>query len=91
MMAEYANAEGLIEMKKYHGKDGKVNMCKGLEDMMTEKLEEGLALGKEQGIKAFVEACQELQVPKDETIAKLCGKFNTTRERAEETLQNYWK
>ena len=84
MMAEYANAEGLIEMKKYHGK---VNMCKGLEDMMVEKLEEGL----ERGIKAFVEACQELQVPKEETIAKLCDKFNTTRERAEETMQNYWK
>ena len=90
-------------MKKYHGKDGKVNMCKGLEDMMAEKLEEGLALGKEEGlalgkeeglergIKAFVEACQELQVPKEETIAKLCNKFNTTRERAEETIQNYWK
>ena len=87
MMAEYANAEGLIEMKKYHRKDGKVNMCKGLEDMMTEKLEQGL----EQGIKAFAEVCQELHVPKEETIAKLCDKFNITRERAEETIQNYWK
>lgn len=99
MMAEYANAEGLIEMKKYHGKDGKINMCKGLEDMMTEKLEQGLAMGKEQGleqgleqgIKAFVEACQELQVSKEETVAKLCEKFNLTRERADRTVQNYWK
>lgn len=87
MMAEYANAEGLIEMKKYHGKDGKVNMCKGLEDMMTEKLEEGL----EQGIKAFVEVCQELQVTKEETIAKLCDKFTLTQERAEKIVQSYWK
>lgn len=37
-------------------------MCKGLEDMMAEKLEEGL----ERGIKAFVEACQELQVSKED-------------------------
>lgn len=50
MMTEYANAEELIEMKKYHGKDGKVNMCKGLENMLTQKMEEGL----EQGHKAFV-------------------------------------
>lgn len=80
MMAEYASAEGLIEMKKYQRKDGKVNMCKALEDLMTEKLEEG-----------FIEACQELQVPREETITKLCDKFNLTRERAEETMQNYWK
>lgn len=50
MMTEYANAEELIEMKKYHGKDGKVNMCKALENMLTQKMEEGL----EQGHKAFV-------------------------------------
>ena len=65
-------------------------MCKGLEDMMTEKLEQGLAMGLEQGIKAFVEACQELQVSREETIAKLCDKFNLTQEHAKETVQNYW-
>ena len=99
MAAEYANAEGLIEMKKYQGKDGKVNMCKALEDMRAEALEEGLAKGIEQGIErgieqgisAFIEAYQEFRVSREETLGNLCDKFNLSRNLAEEYMLKYWK
>lgn len=41
--------------------------------------------------KAFAEACKELRVPKCETIAKCCDKFNIIWESREEIVQNYWK
>lgn len=84
MMAEYVNEQGLIEMKKYQGKDRKINMCKALEDMRTESREEGKQ-------EAFIEAYQEFQVSREETIVKLCEKFNLSRESAEECVRKYWK
>ena len=88
MVAEYANAEGLIEMKKYHGKGGKVNMCKALEDMVTESREEGREEGRQE---AFIEAYREFQVSREETIVKFCEKFNLSRECAEDCVRKYWK
>lgn len=87
MVAEYADVEGLIEMKKYHERDGKVNMCKALEDMRMEALEEGLG----QGIKAIVEICQEFHVSEEEAVDRICDKFRLPRERAEECVRKYWK
>lgn len=91
MVAEYANAKGLIEMKKYHGKEGNVNMCKALEDLMADSREEGRAEGREEGGKAFIEAYQEFHVSREETIVKFCEKFDLSRECAEEYVQKYWK
>ena len=88
MMAEYVNEEGLIEMKKYQGKDRKINMCKALEDMRTESREEGREEGRQE---AFIEAYQELQVSREETIVKFCEKFNLSRDRAEDCVRKYWK
>lgn len=64
-------------MKKYQGKGEKVNMCKALEDMRAESREEGR-------ISAFVEVYQEFQASGEETIIKLCKKFDLFRERAED-------
>ena len=91
MVSEYVNEEGLIEMKKYQGKGGKVNMCKALEDMRAESREEGREEGLAWGIGAFIEAYQEFQVSKEKTIVKLCEKFDLSRERAEDCVRKYWK
>ena len=91
MVSEYVNEEGLIEMKKYQGKGGKVNMCKALEDMRAESREEGREEGLSRGIVALIEAYQEVHVSKEETIAKLEEKFELSRECAEDYVQKYWK
>ena len=41
MAATYADAEELIEMRKYRGKGGKVNMCKGLQEWLEDERSEG--------------------------------------------------
>lgn len=50
MMAEYGHAEELLGLKKYRGKDGKVNMCKGIQGMLEDSRAEGLSQGISQGI-----------------------------------------
>ena len=50
MMAEYGNAEELLGIKKYRGKDGKVDMCKGIMGMVEEGRMEGRMAGLTEGI-----------------------------------------
>ena len=46
MALAYANAEELIGVKKYHGKDGKVNMCEGIRGLVEEGRMEGRLEGE---------------------------------------------
>ena len=42
VITKYANlGEGVIEMEKYKGEDGGINMCKGLRDLIDDSKEEG--------------------------------------------------
>ena len=41
MMVEYGNAGELLGIKKFHRKDGKVDMCKGIEEMLEDSRAEG--------------------------------------------------
>ena len=95
MVSAYVNEEGLIEMKKYQGKDRKVNMCKALEDMRADSREEGRKEGREEGlargIAALIEAYQEFRASREEIIVKLCDKFDLSRECAENHVQKHWK
>ena len=43
MAAAYVKAEELIAVKKFYKKEGKVNMCKALKDLIEEGREEGEA------------------------------------------------
>ena len=50
MMAEYGNARELLGIKKYRGKDGKVDMCKGIMGMVEEGRAEGRMEGRMIGL-----------------------------------------
>lgn len=93
MAVAYAdvNEEKLIAMKKYCGKDGKINMCKGLEELLEGKHQEGINLGIEQGIRALIESYREIGVDKEATLAKVLQKFEITEEKACEYIEKYWK
>lgn len=45
----YTDASELTAVKKFHRKDGKVNMCKALTELIEEGREEGRAKGREEG------------------------------------------
>ena len=48
-------------------------------------------IGKEEGIKALVEACKELDISKEITQSKLESKYILSKELAEEAILKYWK
>lgn len=50
VIAQYANASELLEQKKaMTGKDGKVNMCKALKELIANGKAEGEAIGRAEG------------------------------------------
>lgn len=59
VIAKYVNIKnGTVKMNDYKGKDGKINMCKGIEDLMEDSKakgrEEGRSLGAEQERKNII-------------------------------------
>ena len=46
MIAACTDAEELLGMKKYYGKDGRVNMCRGLKEWLEDERKEGRQEGK---------------------------------------------
>lgn len=52
---------------------------------------EGQAVEREQGIRMLIETCQEVGVPREETLKKLHEKYDLDINRAKEYLQEYWK
>lgn len=63
MAIAYADAEELMDVKKYRGKDGKVNMCEGIREMIEdgrlEGIMEGRLEGREEGLIAGKKAGSE--------------------------------
>ena len=49
VVSHYANAAELLAVKDYYGKEGKVNMCKAIRDLMEDSRAEGRAEGREEG------------------------------------------
>ena len=54
-------------------------------------LDIGIQKGIEQGIKALIETCEEVQISKEDTMQKIMEKFKLEKSQAEEYLQKYWK
>ncbi|MCM1439646.1 MAG: Rpn family recombination-promoting nuclease/putative transposase [Roseburia sp.] len=56
VVAHYVNAPELVEIKDdYYGKDGKVDMCKALKELMEDSRKEGRAEGREEGVEEGIE------------------------------------
>lgn len=91
MAVTYANAEELIAVKKYHGKDGKVNMCKAIKEMLEDEREEGRQEGIQEGIQALIEICLELGMTQKDTENKILQKFDISEERVREYMGKYFK
>ena len=84
MAVAYTNASELIAVKEFHRKDGKINMCKAL----TELIEEGREEGREEGIFGMIRDNLEQGIPQHEIVEKLCRYFGLSRDRAWEYLDS---
>lgn len=87
MAVAYTDASELIAVKEFHRKDGRVNMCKAL----TELIEEGREEGREQGIFGMILDNLEQGVSQDETAEKLCRYFGMSSDKAWEYLEKVMK
>ena len=91
MIAAYTNVEELISMKEYHRKKGgKVDMCGAIAGLIEEGKIEGKLEGRLEGIKALIETCEEFNVSKEDTLARIKNKFSLSEENAETYLEKYW-
>ena len=50
-----------------------------------------LEIGIEQGIKALIKICQELNVSRTDTVTRLMQEFSLKKDAAEKYLNKYWK
>ena len=91
MVVEYTHAEEMISVKKYYGKDGKVNMCEALTALIEDGRQEGISQGIEQGIKALIETCQDLGLTQGDTSSKVQEKFSLSMEKIQEYIGKYWR
>ena len=57
MAAAYVKAEELIAVKKFYKKEGKVNMCKALKDLIEEGREEGEAKTLVKNVESYFSGC----------------------------------
>ena len=78
------------ELKKKHEKDGKVNMCKGLRDLMADERAEGktqtlitLIRKKVQKGKTLAETADELE----ETAENISGLYTLIKEHPNEDVE----
>lgn len=73
-------------------------MCKALEDLYHDGLEkgkkegikEGIKEGERSGMKALVETCRDLGVPKETAVSQLIVRFAMEKEDAWESVNRYW-
>ncbi|MBD5520507.1 MAG: hypothetical protein HDR03_04680 [Lachnospiraceae bacterium] len=90
--AHYTNAQELIETgDNYSGKDGKIDMCRAIKELIADgKAEgkaEGMVEGITQGIYAVITICRELNCSDEIIRKKLMDNFTLTEEEAGKYLK----
>ncbi len=74
LLAAYSHAEGELSMKKYRGGEGRIDMCKGLADLIADSKAEGRVEGRVEAIRSLMEsmnmtaeqAMDALKIPQEE-------------------------
>ncbi len=61
------------------------------QEAREEGREEGIEKGKTEGIKAYIELCQEMGLSKEQAFHKIQEKLNLTDKTAKDSLEKYWK
>lgn len=96
---EYASADELVKVKDYYKKDGRIDMCRGLTELIAQGKEngksegriEGRTEGRMEGIRALIETCQDFGISKKDVLLKIAEKFSLSDGDAEKYINEYWK
>ena len=87
VVALYTNSTELVKAKDYRRKDGKIDMCRAI----TELIEDGRVEGMLIGIKAMIETCNELGMSREDTLRQTVKKFDLVDDVVEGYMAEYWK
>lgn len=87
VVAQYTNATELIETKSdYYGKDGRVDMCKALKEL----IEDGREEGREEGLRALVFSLS-LLLPSLDAVHQAVIRNEAYRNVSKEQVEKYYK
>ena len=66
-------------------------LSEGIDKGIKQGIEQGIEKGIAQGIAALIELCQDMELSRAETKARIVRKFSLSEEKAESYMQQYWK
>ena len=100
VMREFLHSEKMLKenVERIEGKET-VDMCKALEELYNDGVEQGIEQGRKQGIeqgiecgmfRGTIEIMKEFGVSKEEAIERIMKKFDVTKEQAEKEVEKYW-
>ena len=100
VMREFLHSEKMLKEKveRMEGKET-VDMCKALEELYNDGVEQGIEQGRKQGIeqgiecgmfRGTIEIMKEFGISMEEAIERIMKKFEITKEQAEKEVEKYW-
>ena len=80
------NRKLMEDLEAYRTSEESYDMCEAMKGIQEEGIEIGREQGIEQGIRGMAELFQELGLPDERIIGKLSEKFSMSRQKAEKML-----
>lgn len=103
----YTNLTELIDKKDVYKKEGNMDMCKAVRELiedgrtegrklgMQEGIQKGITEGKNEeriaGIRILIDTCREFGASREQTAEKVAVKYHLDAEEAAGYLNVYWK
>ena len=75
MIAQYTKTNELMQIKEYGAKEGKVDMCNAITELIERGRRQGMEQGIEQVIRAMIETSRELGGTREETVGRIIEKY----------------
>ena len=88
VMREFLHSEKMLKenVERIEGKET-VDMCKALDELYNDGIEQGIECGM---IRGTIETLKEFGVSMEEAIERIMKKFEITKEQAKEEVEKYW-
>ena len=88
VMREFLHSEKMLKenVERIEGKET-VDMCKALDELYNDGIEQGIERGM---IRGTIETMKEFNISMEEAIERIMKKFEITKEQAKEEVGKYW-
>ena len=88
VMREFLHSEKMLKenVERIEGKET-VDMCKALDELYNDGIEQGIERGM---IRGTIETMKEFNISMEEAIERISKKFEITKEQAKEEVEKYW-